>query len=282
MAVVSSGKATRFAVVLALVLLTAAAVVVVRWPWTAGPTWTPSEPEVEQAHRRTPDHLRVLFVGNSFTFFNGGQAKLLRDLAAADKSARPVWSGMVALAGHSLEDHWRNGRALRAIRSGNWDYVVLQERSDGAIEDPESFMAHAHLFDGEIRAIGARTVIFGTWAVRDDQTWQALIDARYRQAAGEMGAILAPVADAWRLARQRRPELSLYLADGRHPSAAGSYLAACVFYAMLSERSPVGLGYRGEADEESRAVLSAEDAAFLQHVAQETVEAMRLQRGGRP
>ena len=275
MAAVSSGKATGWTVLLAMVLLAAAAAVVLWWPWTARPTWKRSEPEVEKAHLRTPDHLRVLFIGNSFTFFNGGQAKLLRDLAAADKSARSVWSGMVALAGHSLENHWHNGRALRAIRSGNWDFVVLQERSDGAIEDPEGFVTHARLFDAEIRAIGARTVIFGTWAVRDDEISQALIDARYGEAAGEMGAILAPVADAWRLARQRRPELSLYLADGRHPSAAGSYLAACVFYALLTERSVVGLGYRGEADEESRAVLSAEDAAFLQHVAQETVEAMR-------
>ena len=44
-----------------------------------------------------------------------------------------------------------------------------------------------------------------------------------------------------------------------HPTTAGTYLAACVFYATLVGRTPVGLGATGG--------LSPADAAALQAVA---------------
>src|SRR5207249_9124482 len=47
------------------------------------------------------------------------------------------------------------------------------------------------------------------------------------------------------------------------PSEAGTYLAACVFYATIFRESPKGLGYHGS--------VSAEVAAKIQSVAAETV-----------
>ncbi len=40
------------------------------------------------------------------------------------------------------------------------------------------------------------------------------------------------------------PQLNLYFSDGSHPSPIGSYVAACVFYATLYGKSPVGLSRR--------------------------------------
>lgn len=53
-------------------------------------------------------------------------------------------------------------------------------------------------------------------------------------------AAVAPVGLAWEHALTRRPQLDLWAGDGTHPSRAGSYLAACVFYSVLTRRSPVG------------------------------------------
>jgi hypothetical protein len=61
-----------------------------------------------------------------------------------------------------------------------------------------------------------------------------------------------------------RPGLDLYVADLRHPSLAGTYLAAATTYATPSGHSPVGNGYD--------AGLGAETAAFLQRMAWETVQ----------
>ena len=37
---------------------------------------------------------------------------------------------------------------------------------------------------------------------------------------------------------QQRPELNLYVADKRHPSLAGTYIAASTVYASLFKKSP--------------------------------------------
>jgi len=50
-----------------------------------------------------------------------------------------------------------------------------------------------------------------------------------------------------------------------HPSRAGSYLAACVFFEVLTGRSPVGDAYT--------AGLAGAEARFLQGVAHRTVTA---------
>ena len=49
---------------------------------------------------------------------------------------------------------------------------------------------------------------------------------------------------AWRAARGRFPDLPLVEADGFHPTALGSYVTACVFYAQLCREDPTGLPTR--------------------------------------
>jgi len=74
----------------------------------------------------------------------------------------------------------------------------------------------------------------------------------------------------------------LYVADKSHPNSAGSYLAACVFYATIFGKSPEGLAARitGTIIEHTGKItdaqgelinLSKQDAAFLQKIAWETV-----------
>ena len=82
----------------------------------------------------------------------------------------------------------------------------------------------------------------------------------------ELHARLAPVGDAWRVALRSDPKLVLHDADHKHPNAAGTYLAACVFYATLFGQSPAGLPGR-------IAGLSDGDAQRLQAIAWKTVQA---------
>lgn len=62
----------------------------------------------------------------------------------------------------------------------------------------------------------------------------------YAAVGSEIGAHVVPVGVAWEQAHLRQPDLGLWSWDGTHPSTAGSYLDACVFYAALTGRSPVG------------------------------------------
>src|SRR5438105_3589008 len=73
--------------------------------------------------------LRVLFIGNSYTFFNGGLGSLVQALANSVRGGRRMEFVEITRGGQTLEGHWRDGKALAEIRKGGWDYVVLQEHS---------------------------------------------------------------------------------------------------------------------------------------------------------
>ena len=77
-------------------------------------------------------------------------------------------------------------------------------------------------------------------------------------------ALVIPAGLAYAKAIARRPELELYQPDKRHPTLAGTYLAACTTYEAIRKKSPVGIKYD--------AGLGAELATFLQTVAADTVK----------
>src|SRR5262249_46672554 len=87
----------------------------------------------------------------------------------------------------------------------------------------------------------------------------------YIDLTGKLGARVAPVGATWEKALQDDPKLVLHSKDKSHPTKTGTYLAACVFYGVLYERSPRGLpGKIGGLD--------AAEAARLQAVAWKMVQ----------
>jgi hypothetical protein len=195
--------------------------------------------------------LRVLFVGNSFTFRNSLPA-LVHELAAGDPGAKPIFSVEYAAGGWSLHQADKDDGLDKLLREVHWDVVVLQEKS-WVLSLPEeqwrreTYPAARDLHD-KITAVGARTLLFMTWGyVRGDrwhepQDTYAAMQARladgYSKLGAELGAQVAPAGLAWTEALRREPSLDLWAGDGQHPGRLGSYLAACVFYAMLSGREP--------------------------------------------
>jgi hypothetical protein len=193
--------------------------------------------------------LRVLFLGNSYTYFNN-LPRMVEEFAAA-AGGRKIETRMIAPGGASLADHLENKRTLEAIRTGRWDYVVLQEQSQlGAVylvngeprvANAEAFFAAARALDAEIRKAGAATVVYHTWPRRDaPDSDRAMLDYAYTHLTRELKALRAPAGPAWQRARAELRGASLYAEDGSHPSTAGSYMAAAVIYATLTGTNPVG------------------------------------------
>ena len=225
-----------------------------------------SESRLLRAARQFPAPRRVLFIGNSYTYCNDLPGTLSR-LAAAGEPAMQIETDRCTPGGYSLERHWADGEALKKIRLGGWDVVVLQDKSTGPVDEPgpESMKAHARKFHAEIEKIGARTVFYMTWARQHRPEMIEPLAARYNEIAEELHAVAAPVGRAWQRAFAARPGLVLHVEDRSHPNALGTYLAACVFYATLTGRDPRGLP-NGGLD-----AVSDADAAFLQRIAWETV-----------
>ncbi len=215
---------------------------------------------------------RVLFLGNSYTDVND-LPHAFAELALS--GGQHVGTGKVAPGGESLAGHVTLPETQAALAGGPWDVVVLQEQS----QIPASEWSRANQMEpaarslvSTIRSIGARSILLETWAHRDGSpdvglpdyaAMQAAIEDGYLAVAEELRVPVVPAGAAWRLVRLEAPELDLWQPDGSHPTIAGTYLAACVVYATVFGRSPVGLGYTGG--------LPADTARTLQSAAAETV-----------
>lgn len=225
---------------------------------------------------------QALFLGNSYTNAND-LAGMVQNLAAASgvtlfKDKNTPGGNTLGAPQSSGYPHKTNPTSLAKIDSTDWDFVVLQEQSYlPTIQSAKTqyMFTGAQSLDASIAANDPNTevVLFQTWGRRDGGTFcsggcvtfadfdemQDALTAAYDECAALVGARVAPVGEAWRLARTLDPGIVLHAGDGSHPNLSGSYLAACVFHAVLLGESPVGLSYTAGLDQR--------DALFLQQVA---------------
>jgi hypothetical protein len=179
--------------------------------------------------------MRALFVGNSFTARNDVPALVAR--LAESRGAR-LEHRLISAGGASLRTHWNRGEARREIARAPWDWVVLQEQSTLPVKNARRMHENVRLFDEVIRAAGARTALYMTWARRHAPETQRAITDAYAAIGAELGAAVAPAGVAWERVLARAGHPALHDADGSHPTLAGSYLAACVLFATLFGERP--------------------------------------------
>ena len=179
--------------------------------------------------------IRLLLIGNSLTAANGLPGTLE---AMGRASGIAIRCTAIAKPNYSLEDHWSDGEARRAIARGGWSYVVLQQGPSALPESRVLLDDYVGRFDGEIRRAGGRSVIYMVWPAAARSGDFDGVSASYRDAAARVGGMLAAAGDAWRAAWRRDRTLGLYGPDGFHPSATGSYLAAMVIFRQLTGRLP--------------------------------------------
>jgi hypothetical protein len=181
----------------------------------------------------TDKPLRVLFIGNSLTFWTDIPKRVAAVAAATGRKSRIE---MVAFPSFSLEDHWRDGRALEAIKKG-WDVVVLQQGTSATDEGRKELIDDARRFAKPIRDAGAKPALYQVWPLADrPKEFPAVIES-YRQAAKEVDGLLIPAGEAWLRALNKDPRLKLY-GDGIHPSSFGSDIASLTIYLSLFPAGP--------------------------------------------
>ena len=223
----------------------------------------------------------LLWVGNSFFYYNNSMHGHYNELAHAADPDGKHRGVSVTISGSGLDWHdmasllRADGIGKYSFVAGNkivfnkpgkqFDAVIMMDCSQCPIHPQLSGAFHETVKkDAEIIArYGARPVLFMSWAYKDAPEMTAQLAEQYTLAGDANDALVIPAGLAFAKAIARRPELELYQKDKRHPTLAGTYLAACTTYAAIQKRSPVGNKYT--------AGLDAELAAFLQSVAADTV-----------
>jgi len=152
--------------------------------------------------------------------------------------------------------------------------VVLQEQSTLPLKNRAKMHEYVTKFVETIREHGATPVLYMTWARQNVWDQQDELADAYTSIGRKLDAVVVPVGTAWLKAFEKSPGLVLHAKDGSHPNPAGTYLAACVFYATLFDASPVGLAINPLLASK----YGAEALGLLQQAAWETARGFKTRR----
>jgi hypothetical protein len=224
----------------------------------------------------------VLWVGNSFFYYNDSMHGHLRELTRGMEPRVALRGTSVTISGsgldwHDVASYLRGGIGRYSFVGDNqivfdepgrqFDTVLMMDCSQCPIH-PQlegTFRETVKKDSAVVVQYGARPALFMSWAYQDRPEMTAQLAEAYTRAGNANDALVVPAGLAFARALAARPGLQLYQPDKRHPSLAGTYLAACTVYASLFGRSPSRSSYT--------AGLPAELAAFLQATAWEATQA---------
>jgi len=198
---------------------------------------------VPAANAEKPADLRVLFVGNSLTYYND-VPEVVRQLSRSDKKSARFAVEMLAAGGASVAQHLEGGHLVQYLSDGNFNFVVFQDIGGWPICPPEfpgcadSVVSIEELVE-LIRSKGAEPIWYSTYQ-RIPAIQTALSD-KARQIAGSLDIRLADVGAAWSYYESIAGEGAPFLDDG-HPNQVGSFIAAAtILQAMSSHTAPLKL-----------------------------------------
>lgn len=241
------------------------------------------------AQGETKQHDKVLFVGNSFSFYNNGIHNHLGSLirASGEWQRGDNRLRMLTLSGGHIHEHLDGLEAYLKNDTRGWQTVILQGHSNEAIAKNkrqrfEESLAQAIQI---VRKNELTPILFMTWGYKNTPDMFDELASAYIAQAKKHQIQLVPVGLAFDSINRQHPNIELYVLDvlGRdevsgditfrkdikHPSEAGTYLAACVFYASLYKRTPEGNPFHGGLD--------ASTAKTLQSVSWQIVQAFNSQ-----
>ncbi len=199
--------------------------------------------------------MKILFVGNSYTYFND-MPKLLEQLAKANGFEMEVFS--VVKGGRKLHEHLdlddEHTQVLDQLTDGShhFDVVFLQEQSYLPLADFDRFADGARRLVERLKPFAEEFILYQTWGRKDghpllaERGWthesmtQDLADA-YGKMAEELGARISPVGWAFSKVYRGHSEVELYKEDLYHPCYTGSCLIALTHYKTLFGELPKDL-----------------------------------------
>jgi len=225
---------------------------------------------------------KVLFVGNSFTFY----WNLPSQLEKMTQEQNLDWDVNQSTAGGAtLRDHWQGNKDLKTreiLSKTTFERVIFQDHSTYPI---------MHIDTTEFYFLKLKTLLppqtkiylYATWyypnfpveglVIKDSKE----IESNLKDISKKYKNIeIIPVGRAFDLFSSKYPDIKLLTDDAKHPSHNGTYLAACVFYASLTGQSSKGLDKRYE-DKDSNgkkiyySIVEESSASKLQSIADEIV-----------
>jgi hypothetical protein len=202
---------------------------------------------------------RVLFIGDSTTSRNDIPGKFER---LAELGGHEVIAASSTRDSTSLATHTALPGTKQKLENEIWDIVVLQE-TESILLDPASLQEFTipiiEKYIETVDEMGGVVLLYSSIGFReglidfegfqhldDYDSTQDAVDAAYVEIGDELALPVAPVGAVWRQVYESQPAFDLWQIDGLHTSPEGAYLAACVFYTVIYNQSPLDLPVSNE------------------------------------
>lgn len=219
---------------------------------------------------------KVLFLGNSYTYVNN-LPQMVHDVAVS--AGDTLIFDSHTPGGYQLINHFQDPVSQNKIMAGGWDFTVLQGQSQEPVLQMNQFYNGANSLYNFIKQHNPCAVVmpYMTWGRKNGdagncaqwpvmctyQSMDSVLRVRYLDITAALNTETAPVSAVWKYIRQYHPAIELYQPDESHPSLAGTYAAACCFYAAIFKKNPALITYNGG--------LNAADAALIRNAAKTIV-----------
>lgn len=214
------------------------------------------------------DKIRVLFIGNSFTYRNGMVEHSSGVPGIFDKIAEDLgyWVETYSITGPGwyLKNHAKAtdtcGKQVEKLLNArnDFDYVVLQEQSTNPIQNYNDFLGGVRAMQAKIEATQdhAQIILYETWgspySANELKTtipeMEMVLREAYENAAAACGGLtVSYVGKAFTDVYRHEPSIYLWASDNRHQGYTGAYLSACVHVSTILGGDVRDTNFKGEA-----------------------------------
>ena len=234
------------------------------------------ELQVTSLKNKNPE--RVLYIGNSYLYYNDSLHNHVRRMLEEFYKNEIDTSNYksVTISGsrswHHNIDHSINHKNLGAEKP--FELVIFQggsSETDTALER-KIFSDAVKKVVKTINQSGAEAALYMIHAYvkpHENVNSQMIEDIKkmYIDAGNKNNALVIPVGIAFENAYLQKPNINLHKKfDGSHPNMLGTYLASCVVFSSITQKSPM------EIDYSYFGTINDTDKKFLQKIAHQTVE----------
>ena len=240
-----------------------------------------SEVKVTAPHSKKIDSL--MFVGNSFFYYNNSLHNYLTQLVKNDKSIKSLKQRSITINGSSLSWHpiesYVDNKAIGSFSidtSNDNEYIKSEDTSIDAVifmdcslcpihpMTKDNFHKYVAEHSKTIRSKGMEPMLFMSWPYKNKPLMMQELRQEFIKAANKNNILLIPAGEAFYKFTKAYPDIDLYTRDLRHPSKEGTYLAAATVFATIFNAAVQG--NKGIKD------IDPEVALKIQQVADSTVQ----------
>ena len=189
---------------------------------------------------------KILFIGNSFTFYWNLPSQVER--MSIERGLN--WDVKhFTLPSATLKTLWNDPDLKSILESETFDHVIIQEHSTNILTNANG---NSEFYFGQITSLipdSTQIHFFSTWMYPSMEQFninneEYPIERSIKQIIEDTTAKIIPIGRAFKLFQSKYPQFNLFMEDDKHPNPNGSYLASCVIFSHLSAESSLNLSKR--------------------------------------